>query len=102
LNTLEKMKDADGRYLVDAGLLTFNSTGAGGTLLGYRFATTTQIPLNLVNGSSNDCTEIYFSSDWDEAWLGVEDELRIEVSNEASYTSDGGSTWHSAWQQRQH
>ena len=44
----------------------------------------------------------HFSSDWDEAWLGNEDELRIEVSAEASYTSDGGVTWHSAWQQRQH
>jgi HK97 family phage major capsid protein len=102
LATLEKFKASDGRYLADAGLLTFDSTGAGGTLLGYRFATTTQIPLNLVTGSNSDCTEIYFSSDWDEAWLGIEDELRIEVSNEASYTSDGGSTWHSAWQQRQH
>ena len=102
LNTLDKMKASDGRYLADAGLLTFDLTGAGGTLLGYPFATTTQIPLNLVTGSNGDTTEVYFSSDWEEAWLGVEDELRIEVSNEASYTSDGGSPWHSAWQQRQH
>jgi HK97 family phage major capsid protein len=96
------VKDNEGRYLADVGLLKFDATGGGGILLGYPFKTTTQVPVNLVAGSSSDTTELFFSSDWQEAWLGNEDELRIEVSNEASYTTDGGSSWQSAWQQRQH
>jgi HK97 family phage major capsid protein len=59
LNTLEKVKDNTGRYLADAGLLTFDDTGAGGTLLGYRFRTSSQIPTNVVTGTSADTTEVY-------------------------------------------
>jgi HK97 family phage major capsid protein len=101
LNTLEKLKDANGRYLAETELLTFDATGGGGTLLGYPFRTTTQIPVNITTGSSNDTTEVYFSTDWQECWIGEEQELVIEVSAEASYSVDG-TTWNSAWQQQQH
>jgi hypothetical protein len=53
-------------------------------------------------GSSTDTTEVYFASDWNECWIGEEQTLVIEVSAEASYTPDGGTTWVSAWQNRQH
>jgi HK97 family phage major capsid protein len=102
IGTLEKFKDADGHYLAETGLLTFDPTGGGGSLLNFPFRTTTQIPINLSVGSSSDCSEIYFSSDWQEAWIGEEDELRIAVSGEATYTTDGGATWQSAFQNRQH
>lgn len=100
LSTLEKVKDTTGRYLADAGLLTYDPTGGGGTLLGFRFVTTTQIPINVTTGSSTDTTELYFSSDFDEAWIGENLELEIAVSGEASYSTDG-SVWNSAFQQNQ-
>jgi HK97 family phage major capsid protein len=101
LSTLEKVKDSAGRYLADAGLLTFDPTGGGGTLLGYPFVTTTQIPIGLTVGTSDDTTELYFSSDWQECWIGDNQQLTIEVSAEASYTTDGGTTWRSAFQSDQ-
>lgn len=101
LNHLEKLKDADGHYIADAGLLTFDPTGGGGTLLGYPFRTTTQIPVTLTTGASHDTTDIYFSSDWQECWIGENEGLRLELSAEATYTTDNGDTWHSAWQQDQ-
>jgi HK97 family phage major capsid protein len=100
INSLEKLKDSTGRYLAEAGLLTFDTNGSGGSLLGYPFKTTTQVPTNLSVGESNDCSEIYFSSDWDELWLGEEDELRIAVSPEASYWT--GTDFVSSFQARQH
>jgi HK97 family phage major capsid protein len=100
LSTLEKVKDSTGRYLADAGLLTFDATGGGGTLLGFKFTTTTQIPITLSVGSSDDTTEIFFSSDWEECWIGENEALTIELSSEASYTVDGVA-WQSAFQQNQ-
>jgi hypothetical protein len=57
--------------------------------------------VNITTGTSTDTSEIYFGSDWSEAWLGEEQALEIDVSNEASYDS-GGGVWVSAWQNRQH
>jgi HK97 family phage major capsid protein len=99
LNTLEKVKDTTGHYLAESDLLTF-ATGGGGTLLGYPFVTTTQIPINLTTGTSSDTSEIYFGSDWNELFIGENDALRIELSAEASYSVDG-TTWNSAFQQNQ-
>ena len=101
INTLEKVKDTTERYLADAGLLTFDATGGGGTLLGFPFVTTTQIPTNITTGSSTDTSEIYFGSDWVEAWIGEEQSLEIDVSGEAAYDSGGGVIV-SAWSNRQH
>ncbi len=41
------------------------------------------------------------TSDGQEAWVGEGDNLSIEASGEASYTPDGGTTWVSAFQNRQ-
>jgi HK97 family phage major capsid protein len=101
INTLEKVKDSTGRYLADAGLLTFDPTGGGGTLLGMPFATTTQIPVNVTTGTSTDTSEIYFSSDWNDAWVGSNTELEIDFDSSATYTPDGGTTWISSFQNRQ-
>jgi HK97 family phage major capsid protein len=99
LSTLEKLKDNNDRYLLDAGLLTYAPTGATGTLLGFPFWTTTQIPITLTTGTSTDTTDVYFSSDWNEAWVGEEDGFTIEASGEGSYWN--GSAWVSAFQNRQ-
>lgn len=101
INTLDKIKDGQGRYLADAGLLTFDATGGGGSLLGFPFVTSTQIPANITTGTSTDTTEVYFSSDWVEAWVGEEQALTIDVSAEATYDS-GGGVFVSAFQNRQH
>ncbi len=101
INTLERLKDSTGRYLADAGLLTFGATGGGGTLLGFPFATSTQIPTTITTGTSNDTSYVIFSSDWSEAWVGENESLRIELSDQATYTPDGGATFVSAFQNRQ-
>jgi HK97 family phage major capsid protein len=100
INTLEKIKDTTGRYLADAGLLTFDATGGGGTLLGFRFQTTTSMPINVTKGSSTDTTSLLFGSDWQEAWVGVEEALTINISREAGYKDQEGD-WQSAFQNRQ-
>ena len=101
INTLEKLKTTTGEYLGDRpDLLSFDATGGGGKLLGFRFKTTTQIPKTLTVGTSNDCSYIIFSSDWDEAWVGENDTLAIDASGEATYSLDG-TTWVSAYQSRQ-
>jgi HK97 family phage major capsid protein len=101
LSTLEQIKDTTGRYLMDSGMLTHDASGAAGSLLGYRFASSTQVPVNLTTGASTDTTYAIFSSDWTEAWVGVNDELHIDVSGEASYTPDAGTTWINAFQNQQ-
>lgn len=101
LNTIEQLKDGDGNYLKGSGLLTYDPAGAGGTLLGFRFRTTTQIPVNLTVGTSNDCSEVFWSSDWNECWIGEQKSFSIDVSAEATYSPDGGTTWVSAFQNDQ-
>jgi HK97 family phage major capsid protein len=102
LNTLERLKDSTGRYLAESELLTFDATGGGGTLLGYHFETSSQVPVNVAAGTSPDTTYVIFGSDWGtEAWIGQNQELTIEASGEATYTTDGGTTWTSAFQNRQ-
>lgn len=99
LSTLETVKDTTGRYLADAGLLEFDAIGGGGTLLGFPFVTTSQIPIGVTTGSSSDTSYIVFSSDWQEAYIGENLGLTIEVSAEASYWD--GAAWVSAFQNRQ-
>lgn len=101
LSTLEMLKTSDGAYLADAGLLEFDARGGTGTLLGIEFWTSTQVPTNLTVGSSTDTSEVYLTSDSQELWIGEGADLEIQASGEASYTPDGGTTWVSAFQNRQ-
>jgi HK97 family phage major capsid protein len=105
LETLELLKDADGRYLAETDLLSFDATGGGGTLLGFPFVTTSQLPTTETRGSSTDASTIVFGSDWStECWLGVNQAFTLDLSNEASYgvpDGDGGTTWVSAYQNKQ-
>jgi HK97 family phage major capsid protein len=99
INVLQKMKTGTGVYLSsDPNLLSFDPTGGGGRLLGIPFRTTSQVPANLHVGTSTDCSEVYLSSDWSEFWVGQDADLRIEVSAEASFTPDGGTSWVSSFQ----
>lgn len=100
INTLEKIKDTTGRYLADAGLLTFDKTGGTGTLLEMPFVTTTEIPVNTKTGTNEDTSVIIFGSDWQEAWVGVEEALTINISKEAMYKDQEGN-WQSSFTNRQ-
>jgi HK97 family phage major capsid protein len=98
---LDTLTDADGRPLLDSGLLSYDATGGGGRLLGYPFVTTSRIPTTLEVGDSDDCTYVVFGSDWQEAWVGQNLDLTLEASTTATYSPDGGTTHISAYQSRQ-
>jgi hypothetical protein len=44
---------------------------------------------------------VLFSSDWEECWIGEKDAFSVERSTEATYTTDAGTTWISAFQAQQ-
>ena len=101
LNTLETLKDSTGRYLMETGLLEIDAAGNSGRLLGYRFVATGNVFDGLTTGTSTDTSYVVFSSDWQECWIGENDSLSIDASSEATYSTDGGTTHQSAYQQRQ-
>lgn len=101
LARLEQLKDSTGRYLADTELLQLDFRGQGGKLLGYRFQTSSQIPTNIVTGTSASTTYMLFGSDWSEAWVGENQSITLETSSDAPYTTDGGTTWVSSYQNRQ-
>ena len=59
-----------------------------GQLKGYRFALSTQIPVNL--GADGDESEIYFV-DFADCYIGETGQLAIAYSTEASYKDAGGN-----------
>ncbi len=56
-----------------------------GTLMGYPFAVTTQIPKNLGGGTNE--SELYFA-DMNDVVVGQADNIRLDVSTEASYIDE--------------
>ena len=72
---LMKLRDGNGNYV-------YREELQNGTLMGFPFADTTQIPINL--GGSNDETEIYFA-DFAQLIIAESMDLIIDVSSEASY-----------------
>ncbi len=58
-----------------------------GTLMGFPFQITNQLPNNL--GAGGDESEIYYG-DWIDAAIGESLQLIVEVSNEASYRDENG------------
>lgn len=98
---LDSLTDSTGRPLLDAGLLSYDSTGGGGKLLGFPFRTTSMLPTGLTRGTSTDATYVIFSSDWNECWIGENQDLTIDASNQASYSPDGGTTTVHTYQSRQ-
>jgi len=60
------------------------------TLLGWPWATTTQIPINLTVGANNDCSEIYIVA-MNQGLLFDSMRLELAVSREASYVDTGGN-----------
>lgn len=74
-NYLMTVRDANGNFAFRAEMLT-------GTLWGWPFQMTTQIPINLGGGSNE--SEIYFS-DFADVVIAEATQLLIDVSTEAAY-----------------
>lgn len=78
--------------LASAGLLTIDpKDGTSGTLMGFPFQTSNNVPTNQTYGTANSATTIVFDK-WSEAYVGRWDDMAIDVPSEASYTPDGGTT----------
>jgi HK97 family phage major capsid protein len=60
--------------------------------LGYPFATTTQIPIDLEKGTADNCTEVYFGN-WAELLFGQWAGLRIDASQQAGTSFAMDQTW---------
>ena len=82
------------------GFQVFGPEMRAGTLLGYPFASTTSIPINLdtSGAGSNDESEIYFT-DFAQAIIGESLNLIVDASQEAAYTE--GSSVVSAYDRDQ-
>jgi len=61
-------------------------------IIGYPFATTTELPTNLVAGGSSNCTEIYFGN-WLELLIGQWAGFEILASNVAGTAFAFDQTW---------
>lgn len=97
---LETLTDPDGRFLADTNLLKINPDGLSGTFDGVPFFSSTTIPANLTYGSASNATYVMLVN-IKEVVIGENQDLIIDVSSEATYTTDGGTTWRSAFQERQ-
>ena len=97
---LETLTDTQGRFLADANILTVNDDQISGVFDGVPFYATNQLPANLTQGTSSNSTDMYLVNMVD-AIVGENQQLEIAVSDQASYTPDGGTTWISAFQNNQ-
>lgn len=73
------------------GFYVFKDEMTAGTLLGIPFRTTTQIPINLVNGGDSDCSEVYLV-EMSEAMLFDAMSLELSISMEGMYVDSAGAT----------
>lgn len=95
-NTLRKIKDSEGQYVLSPAQAP-NSNAANvkrgamsGTLLGYPFRTTTQIPITL--DSPNAESELYFGN-WADVVVGEWGGMEILASKETSDAFQKNQTW---------
>jgi HK97 family phage major capsid protein len=121
ISYVEGLTDSLGRFLADApNLLQVNDddnsgsntdpassgsivgAGAGfsGRLLNLPFFASNQIPVNLTQGTATNATWILLV-DMNQLVVGLNQDLVIETSSDASYTPDGGTTWVSSFQSNQ-
>lgn len=89
-NTIRQLKDGEGRYILTGGLSApAQQPSARGTLLGYPFVTTTQIPITLGAGAAS---RIYFGN-WADVLLATWANIEIAASNETSDAFAKRQTW---------
>lgn len=91
---LNRMVDSNGN-------LVFRAEMLAGTLMGFPFSVTTQLPTNLSVTSTNaDETELYLV-DMADTIIGESSELEIAVSSDASYQDAATGAQHSAFDRDQ-
>lgn len=83
-NYLMNVQNANGFYV-------FKDEMTKGTLLGWPFFTTTQIPANLTVGGNSDCSELY-AVDMNEGVIYESRQLELAIATEASYVDSAGAT----------
>ncbi len=85
--------DTGGYPLIPAAILASLTSGqALQDAIGHPFKTTTQIPVNLVAGTAENCTEVYFGN-WQELLVGMWGGLSILASQEAGTAFATDQTW---------
>lgn len=94
-NVLRKIKDGDGKYVLtpDSGAYNVTSSArpaARGMLLGYPFATSTQVPTNF--GTGTDRTALIFGN-WADAVLAEWAGLELKASDVAGTSFAANQTW---------
>lgn len=82
---LMSVQNANGFYVFKEEMTTSQ------TILGIPFRTTTQIPINLVNGGDSDCSEVYLV-EMSEAMLFDAMALELSISMEGMYVDSAGAT----------
>lgn len=115
LSYVESLTDSLGRFLADTSILQVNNqrndastsgsivgagAGVSGVLDGLPFYCSNQIPVNLTQGSATNATWLLLV-DMNQLIVGLNQQLVIDMSAEASYTPDGGTTWINAFQNSQ-
>jgi HK97 family phage major capsid protein len=85
--------DTEGEPLLPA-VIWASMTGDNAILqaIGYPFRMTTQIPVDLVTGGSNNCTEVYFGN-WEDLLIGMWGGMTILASNVAGTAFATDQTW---------
>lgn len=76
--------------LTTNGVFAFRDEMSRGTLWGYPYRVTTQVPINLTDHGGTDESELYFA-DFADVVIADSMALRVDASTEASYT-DGATT----------
>ncbi len=88
VNTLRKIKDANGEYI-------WSNPAAPGdppTVWGYPVLTTTQIPINLTVGTATNASEIYLAA-WREALVGQRRAIELRASDVAGTAFQNDQVW---------
>jgi HK97 family phage major capsid protein len=89
-----KLKDTTNRPLFDWEAQGENGVG---TMRGIPVRTTTQIPITLSDGSATTCSEIYYSPDWRQLWIGFWGPMRVEATIEAGDANGSAFTNDQLW-----
>lgn len=88
---IQKIKDADNRPLFQSATAPA-SIKEGVDILGYDYATTTQMPKNLTKGSSSNLGEIIFGN-WEELIIGEWTGLLMDATTKAADAFTKSQTW---------
>lgn len=88
-DVIRRLKDGDNRFFLEP---DGELRPGQGTILGYPFFTTTQIPTDLTKGTGTALTELYFA-DWQELLWGQWGTMELAVTTQAGDAFEKNQTW---------